>query len=168
MIQVVYQLFNALRFKKKGFTPIFSQEEPEQTEEDPNKIVKPSQINISDDNYNSLMQDVANNLGNKNYQTTVNNQKYDLNKAKNFLLNINTKNISKSEAQELHNNLIKPDVSALKKSKGKNKNIRLSILNILENIESSLFEGYYSNCKDLSEESIETGMPKLENEESVA
>ena len=114
------------------------------------------------------MQDVANNLGNKNYQTTVNNQKYDLNKAKNFLLNINTKNISKSEAQELHNNLIKPDVSALKKSKGKNKNIRLSILNILENIESSLFEGYYSNCKDLSEESIETGMPKLENEESVA
>ena len=114
------------------------------------------------------MQDVVNNLGNRNYQTTVNNQKYDLNKAKKILLNINTKNISKNEAQELHNNLIKPDVSALKKSKGRNKNIRLSILNILENIESSLFEGYYSNCKDLSEESIETGMPKLENEESVA
>ena len=33
MIQVVYQLFNALRFKTKGFTPLFSQKESEQTKE---------------------------------------------------------------------------------------------------------------------------------------
>ena len=125
--------------RKKRFTPIFRQEEPEQTEEEPNKIVKPSWINISDDNYNSLMQDVVNNLGNKNYQTTVNNQKYDLNKAKDFLLKTSTEKISKSEAQELCNNLIKPEVDAFRKSKGRSKNIRLNILNILENVESSLF-----------------------------
>ena len=33
MIQVVYQLFNALRFKTKGFTPLFSHKESEKTEE---------------------------------------------------------------------------------------------------------------------------------------
>ena len=128
----------------------------EQTEEKPNKMQKPSWVNISDDNYKSLMQGVVNNLGNKNYQTTVNNEKYDLNKAKDFLLKISTENITKNEAQELYNNLIKPDVAALKKSKGRRKIIRLNILSILENIESSAFEGYYSNCKDLPEASYET------------
>ena len=91
-----------------------------------------------------------------------------MNKAKDFLLKISTESISKNEAQELYNNLIKPDVGALKKSKGRSKNIRLNILNILENIKSSLFEGYYSNCKDLFEESNETDMPELESEESAA
>ena len=33
MIQVVYQLFNALHIKTKGFTSLFSQKESEQTEE---------------------------------------------------------------------------------------------------------------------------------------
>ena len=102
------------------------------------------------------MQGVVNNLGNKNYQTTVNNEKYDLNKAKDFLLKISTENITKNEAQELYNNLIKPDVGALKKSKGRRKSIRLNILSVLENIESSVFEGYYSNCKDFPEASYET------------
>ena len=155
MIRVVYQFFNTLGFNEE-FEPLFSEkkkseqteeEKPEQTEEKeseqtkekPYNMQKPSWVNIFDENYNSLIQDVVNNLGNKNYQTTVNNQKYDLNKAKDFLLKTSTEKISKSEAQELYNNLIKPEVDAFRKSKGRSKNIRLNILNILENVESSLF-----------------------------
>ena len=76
-----------------------------------------------------------------------------MNKAKDFLLKISTENISKNEAQELYNNLIKADVHALRKSKRKSKNIRSNILNVLENIESSLFENYYLNYKHLLKES---------------
>ena len=68
-----------------------------------------------------------------------------MNKEKDFLLKISTEDISKNEAQELYNNLIKPDVDALRKSKRKSQNIRSNILNVLENIESSLFENYYLN-----------------------
>ena len=39
-------------------------------------------------------------------------------------------------------------------------------MNVLENIESSLCEGYYLNYKYLPEESNETDMPELESEES--
>ena len=83
-------------------------------------------------------------------------------KVKDFLSKISIENISKNEAQQLiklyklYNNLIKPDTDVLKKSKGKSKNIRSCILNVLENIESSLFEGYYLNHKNLPEESNET------------
>ena len=95
-------------------------------------------------------------------------------KAKDFLSKISIENSSKNEAQQLiklyklYNNLIKPDTDVLKKSKGKSKNIRSCILNVLENIESSLFEGYYLNHKNLPEESNETDMAELESEESAA
>ena len=42
-----------------------------------------------------------------------------MNEAKDFLLKISTENIIKNEAQELYNNLIKPDTDVLKKSKDK-------------------------------------------------
>ena len=71
MIHVVYQLFDSLGFNKE-FEPLFSEKKSEQTEEKPNMMQKPSRVNIPDNNYNSLIQDV-NNLGNKNHQTTVNN-----------------------------------------------------------------------------------------------
>ena len=124
---------------KKKKSEQTEEKESEQTKEKPYNMQKPSWVNIFDENYNSLIQDVVNNLGNKNYQTTVNNQKYDLNKAKDFLLKTSTEKISKNEAQELYNNLIKPEVDAFRKSKDRSKNIRLNILNILENVESSLF-----------------------------
>ena len=130
-----------------------SEEESVQTDKKLNDIQKPSWVNIFYDNCNSLIQGAVNNLDNKNYQTTTNNQKYDLNKAKDFLLKISTENISKNEAQELYNNLIKPDVDALRKSKSKSKNIRSNILNVLENTESSLFENYYLNYKNVLKES---------------
>ena len=55
----------------------------------------PSWVNISDDNYNSLKQNVVANLDNKNCRTTVNNQMYALNEAKVCLLRITTENIRK-------------------------------------------------------------------------
>ena len=54
--------------------------------------------------------------------------------------------------------MIKPDVDALKQTKGKDKNKRNNTLNILNNIKSSLFEGFYFHYKDKS----------LEAEENIA
>ena len=68
----------------------------------------------------------------------------------NLLLEITTKKISKNEACKLYNDLIKPDVDALKQVKGKGRNKRNNILNILNNIELSLFEVLYNHYKDLS------------------
>ena len=76
------------------------------------------------------------------------------------MLKITTKKISKNEALKLYNNLIRPDVDALKQAKCKGKNKRNNILNILNNIESSLFEGAYYHYKDVSK--------KTEYERSIA
>ena len=62
---------------------------------------KSSWVNTSDDNYNSLIQDVTNNLNNKNYQTTVYGQMYDFNQAKHFLSEMSIKNICKNKAQKM-------------------------------------------------------------------
>ena len=56
--------------------------------------------------------------------------------AEEYLLEIITKKISKDEVLKLYNDLIKPDVNALKHEEGKNKNKRKNILNTLNNIES--------------------------------
>ena len=63
----------------------------------------------------SLVKDVVNNLDNKDYQTMINNDKYDLENAENFLQKIVTKKISKNDARELYENLIKPKVDKFKK-----------------------------------------------------
>ena len=96
MIEVVYQLFNALRFKTKDFELLFIQKESEQTEENPVKLKieslskksksdteQPTQlkqlnlrnqnfknimIKISRKDFASLIKHVVNNLDNKDYQ----------------------------------------------------------------------------------------------------
>ena len=45
----------------------------------------------------------------------INNDKYDLENAENFLQKIVTKKISKNDARELYENLIKPKVDKFKK-----------------------------------------------------
>ena len=60
------------------------------------------------------------------------------------MLEIVTKKISKNRARKLHKNLIEPKIIELtraKSSRGKNK--RLNILNIYNNVKSSIFEGVY-------------------------
>ena len=84
-----------------------------------------------------LIKDVANNLDNKNYQTTTSNNKYDLKNAEQFLLEIVTKKISKTEAVKLYENLIELKVIELTRAKcSRGKNKTLNILNIYNNIES--------------------------------
>ena len=80
-----------------------------------NEIIKPLWIKLSTNDFLSLIKDVVNNLDNKNYRTTINNNKYDLKIAEQFLLEKVTKK-----------NLIEPKVIELtrgKSSRGKNKTL---------------------------------------------
>ena len=155
MVQVVYQLFNSFGFNKE-FAPLFSQIKSEQTEEervtlkieslpersksdtkeptqlkqiDLNEITKPSWIKLSRSDSGSLIKDVVNNLDNKDYQTKINNDNYDLKNAKQVLLKIVAKKISGNKARKLYKNLTEPNVDKLKNAKGKGKDKRSNILN---------------------------------------
>ena len=123
-----------------------------------NEIIKLSWIKLSRNDLLSLVKDIVNNLDNKNYQTMISNNRYDLTNVEQFLLEIVTKKISKNRARKLHKNLIEPKIIELtraKSSRGKNK--RLNILNIYNNVKSSIFEGvyfHYFNKPKIREESI--------------
>ena len=60
---------------------------------------------------------------------------------------ITTQKISKKDALKLYSDLITPDITKLKNAKGKSKNKRNNILNVLENLEP-VFNGNYFNNKD--------------------
>ena len=125
--------------------------EPTQLKQiDLNEITKPLWIKLSRSDFASLIKDVVNNLDNKDYQTKINNDNYDLNNEEQFLRKIVAKKVSKNEAPKLYKNLIEPKVDKLTnaKKKGKSKHKRSNILNILENIESSIFDGYYYHYFD--------------------
>ena len=79
----------------------------------------------------SFIKDVINNLDNKNYQTVINNNKYNLKNEEQFLLEIVVKKISKNDARKLYENLIDPKVIELTRTKSnRGENKRLNILNI--------------------------------------
>ena len=79
----------------------------------------------------SFIKDVVNNLDNKNYQTVINNNKYNLKNEEQFLLEIVVKKISKNDARKLYENLIDPKVIELTRTKSnRGDNKRLNILNI--------------------------------------
>ena len=121
-----------------------------------NKVSKPLSIELPRNDFISLIKDVVDNLDNKDYQTTIDKGKYDLKNAEKYLPEIITKKISKNEARERYNSLIKPDVdmlnNALRRSKGKRNNI----LVILDNIKSSFFEVFYFHYQDKSSETEES------------
>ena len=103
---------------------------------------------MSRSDFASLIKDVVNNLDNKDYQTKINNDNYNLKNAEQFLLKIVAKRVSKNKARKLYKNLIEPKIDKLKNAKGKGKDKRSNILNILENIESSIVDGYYYHYFD--------------------
>ena len=75
-----------------------------------NETIKPLWIKLSINDFLSLIKDVANNLDNNNYQTTISNNKYDLKNAEQFLLKIVTKKNNKNEEHKLYKNLIEPKI----------------------------------------------------------
>ena len=99
MVQVVYQLFNSFGFNKE-FAPLFSQiksnnKEPTQLKQiNLNEIIKPLWIKLPRNDFISLIKDV-NNFDNKNYQTMINSNKYNLKNAEQFLLEIVVKKLVK-------------------------------------------------------------------------
>ena len=108
-----------------------------------NEKSKPLWINLSREDFNLLIKDVADNLDNKNYKTNADGRIYGLKNAKKFLLEIGTKKISKDEVRYLYDNLIKPDVDTLEKSKSRGNDKRNNILTTLNNIETSVLDGVY-------------------------
>ena len=99
--------------------------------------------------FNSLIKYFDDNLDNKDCKTKVNGVVNDLDKAKSFLLKIGTEKIRKNEACDLYNSLIKSSVAALKNVLGRGKSKRKNILDVLNNIKSSLFDGIYLHYKDV-------------------
>ena len=60
-----------------------------------NELIKPLWIKLSRNDFLLLIKDITNNLDNKNYQTAISNNKYDLKNAEQFLLEIVPKNLVK-------------------------------------------------------------------------
>ena len=69
-----------------------------------------------------------------------------------FLVKITAPKTSQEDAFKLYFNLITPDITELEKTKGKGKNKRCNILNVLKNLES-VFTGVYLHYKDVPSES---------------
>ena len=78
------------------------------------------------------------------------------------MLEIGTKKINKDKARYPYDSLIKPDVDTLEKSKGRGKDKRNNILTILDNIETSVFDGVYFHYASKPSE------PEPKSEESIA
>ena len=115
-------------------------------------------IEISRNNFISLIKYVVDNLDDKDYQTTVDKRMYGLKKCRKIFAGNNYQKNSKNEARELYDSLIKPDIDTLKNTLTRGKNKRNNILAIIDNIKSSLFEGSYVYHKRKlleTEESIE-------------
>ena len=77
--------------------------------------------------------------------------RYNMKNAEKFLLEIITRKISKNEACELYNNLIKPSIDMLMKSTSRSKDKITNILNILYSVESVVFNSVYLKYYDKSE-----------------
>ena len=86
---------------------------------------------MSRKDFETLIKDVADNLNNNKFKTTVEEKGYDLKNAKKFLVKITAAKISEKEALELYSDFIIPEIAALEKSKGKSKDKRNNILNVL-------------------------------------
>ena len=81
----------------------------------PDEIEKPLWVKLNKNDFDSLIQDVYNNLNNDEFKTTVDKKAYDLKNAKKFLVKITTQKVSEKKAHELCSDLITPDITASEK-----------------------------------------------------
>ena len=84
-----------------------------QRQKKPDEIQIPLRVKINKNDFDSLIQDVDNNLNNNEIKTTVDKNTYDLKNAKKFLAKITTQKISEKEALKLYSDLITLDITAL-------------------------------------------------------
>ena len=98
-------------------------------------------------------------MNNNEFKTTVDKKTYDLKNAGKFLTKIITQKISYDVAFELYSDLITPEITELENTKGKGKNKRYNILNVLKNLES-VFTGNYFRYKEAPSESEESIMER--------
>ena len=94
-------------------------------------------------------------MNNNEFKTTADKKTYDLKNAKKVLVRITTQKIDEKEVRELYYDLITADINRLKNAKGKGKNKRHKILEVLENLQS-VFTGTYLHYKDVPSESEES------------
>ena len=104
-----------------------------------------------------LFKEVFDNLDND--KTSDEGRAYDLKNAEKFLLEILTKTICKNKALELYSDLIIPDIDVLIKLISRGKDRKENILEILNKLESTVFDGVYIHYDKV---------PELKTEESVA
>ena len=116
---------------------------PKKTDE----IQKLLWVKTNKNDFDSLMQDVYNNLNNNEFKTTVDKKSYDLKNGKKFLEKITTQKISEKNAKKLYSDLIAPDITKLENTKGKGKNKRNNISDVLKNLET-VFTGVYFHYKE--------------------
>ena len=92
---------------------------------------------------------------------------HNLKNAETFLLNILTNDISLDNAKNLYKNLTEPSITVLKKSTGRSKEKRENILNVLNDLESFIFDGVCSSYQSepKPEEPGITDISDLESEE---
>ena len=126
-----------------------------QRQKKPDEIQKPSWVKLNRNDFDSLTQDVYKYLNNDESKTTVDKKTYDLKNVKKFLVKITTQKITEKEALNLYSDLTTPDITVLEKTKGKSKDRRNNILNVLNNLES-VFTGVYLNYFDKPSESEES------------
>ena len=81
-------------------------------------------------------------IHNNEFKTTVDKGDYDLKNGKKVLVKIATQKISEKKAHKLYSDLITPDITALDKSKSKDKDRINNILNVQKNLES-VFTGVF-------------------------
>ena len=128
----------------------------EETQKNPDEIQKPSWIKLSRKDFESSIKDVADDLNNSKFKTSIYGKAYDFRNAKKFLVKITTQKTSEKEAHEIYFGLIAPDITALEKSKSMAKDKRSNILTVFKNLQSAFTVAYlnYSDKPPESEESI--------------
>ena len=113
---------------------------------------KPLWFKINKKDFDELKGDIYNNQDNTDFKFNINRKTYDLENAKNFWTEVTTHKITKSEAEEMYNELMQKDIDTLEKSKS-NKPGKDNILNILNNV-GTIFTGACLHYKDVPEETI--------------
>ena len=143
-----YKRFEIIYNRNQG--PKSTKKEESETKKT-DEIQKPLCVKINKNGFDSLTQDVYSNLNNNEFKTTVNKKAYGQKNVKTFLEKIITQKISEENAKELYSDLTTPELTELENAKGKGKNKRHKILEVLGYLKL-VFTGAYLHYKNVPSE----------------